>query len=143
MSSSTRRNITLTPAADALLDNVGNASAYLTRLVEQHQRAWQEALRYLLAAGWTRPDILTAAAALNGHLVTLGIDLRDEVALALADLPRIDGVMAINGANLETWPARVADVRREQAIARAVLVLADEFWAGNGACARALDYTRP
>jgi hypothetical protein len=138
MSTSTRRNITLTPAADALLDNVGNASAYLTRLVEQHHRAWQEALRYLLASGWQHVDVVAACSALNGVLVTLGFDVRDEVALSLDDSARLEGILQNSGASPDTWAERVASAQRDVSTARALVALAEEFWAGNLALHRAL-----
>lgn len=138
MSTSNRRNITLTPAADALLDGVGNASAYLTRLVEQHHRAWQESLRYLLATGWQHADIVAACGALNGHFVTFGFDLRGEMALALQDAARLDSVLRDTGASPDTWATRVTQTQQDVSTARAVLSLAEEFWAGNLALHRAL-----
>jgi hypothetical protein len=138
MTTTTRRNITLTASADALLDNVGNASAYLTRLIEQHHRMWQEALRYLLATGWNHEDVVAACAAMNGHYITWAFDIRGEVALSLDDAARLDGILKNSGANADTWAERVASVQRDVATARSVLALTEEFWAGNAALHRAL-----
>lgn len=131
-----KRTISLPDDVHGLLDRVGNASGYLAELVERAWRAWQESLHHLRAIGWTDSEIRCACDVLNGHLVTPGVSLGEDLALSLGDAARLNKTHARWGVGGETWAERVLEVRDQEPVARALWVVVQEFWAGNEELAR-------
>lgn len=133
-----RRLVTLDPGVDALLLSTGNASRYVEQLVTDSWTEWQEALASLRAASWDRPEILAACDALNGHALPGGVGTAWLWA-ELADAERLSGTATRHGVEPAVWAARVEQVRTDADLARALWIVAREFWRGNAALERAIE----
>lgn len=134
-----RKNLSLDPATAAILDGVENASAYVDRLVISRERLWRDAIGIAYAEQLGADVLLAACDALNGYHLTSHLGRRPQaLALELADAEAIGGVCAKHGVAPEQWSRLVQLVRERPEVGGALVVLVEEFWAGNVACERAM-----
>ena len=138
-----RKNFTLAAETLGLLDQVGNASAYVERVILDRWREWQQALGLLAEDGLTTGEILACCDILNGYydLISIGDGLAGRaasVALELHDGQALSRTAQKHGCDLERWRLLVQRVRESQALAGAILTVSREFWAGNEAAEAAI-----
>lgn len=134
-----RKNLSLDPATAAILDGVENASDYVDRLVLGRERLWRDAMGVMLGESIGAPALLAACDALNGyHLSSMLSRTQDALAFELHDAEELNGVCAKHGVKPSAWWRLVKLVRERPEVAGALLVLVEEFWAGNAACERAM-----
>lgn len=118
----------LTNEARDVLNKVGDIAAYLSNVVEQHDRTWRSALSFLRGVGWTVPALRAACDVLNGYWTEegrpatwAGLELHDGAELATSK----------HEVDPEMWAQRCAAVRDNEVEARALLALVREFWCHN------------
>lgn len=123
------RRFSLDPQTIGILDRVGNASAYVDRVVIERHREWVEALDYLEREGWHAAELHAAFDLLNGSLlaadqphVWLSASLEDGGSAELLDRW---------GVSRRVWSARWRQVGQSETLARALWYVVREFWAGN------------
>jgi len=113
------------------LAQLPNASAYVravlrTRL-ERAQAAWQ-ALRQL---GFEPREVLAVADVLNGALLQPELlPLSQTLPAELEDAQALDAVARRHGISAERW-AEIVEAARQETVAYALLLLAEEVLAGN------------
>ena len=110
---------------------------YLSLLIADSWRDWQESLDHLTSSGWSTEELLAACDALNGKLIVARRDLGPQLAATMEDAAIIDGIAKKYNVG-DTWRDRCAQVRSDNTIARALLTVAQEFWRSNRLVARAL-----
>ena len=133
-----RRLLTLDPGIDALLLSTGSASRYVERLVADAWTEWQEALASLLAAGWSRRELLAACDALNGYAM-LGSGRASWIHAELYDAEKLNDLCARHEIDPRVWATRTAQVRDDEGLARALWSVTREWWRGNRAMERAME----
>lgn len=133
-----RRVMSLPDDVDALLDRVGNASEYISRIVTDRWELWLTALNRLVANGWTSNELLAACEALNGHWLTDRADRPVLVAAELREAQQQRRLCEKWNVSPKRWSGRVGLVRASDQMADALVVLAHEFWSGNAACEMAI-----
>jgi|JI10StandDraft_1071094.scaffolds.fasta_scaffold627641_2 hypothetical protein len=134
-----RRTYSLDPSSATLLEQLGNASEYLSRVVQQRWSAWIDALDLLRVEGWTRPEIFAAIDALNGTwLVGAAARSSQGIAPELLDFAALHGGAA-KWEVTDTWSDRVRAVAGSREIADAVVTIACESWAGNTVLDQAIE----
>lgn len=134
-----RKNLSLDPATAAILDGVENASDYVDRVVIARERLWRDAIGVVHGEQIGSALLLAACDALNGyHLTSMLSRTPSAVAFELHDAEELNGVCAKHGVKRDDWVRFVTRVRERPEVAGAVTVLAEEFWAGNAACERAI-----
>lgn len=137
--SQVRKNLSLDPATAAILDGVENASDYVDRLVLGRERLWRDAIGIATAENLGGPVLLAACDALNGYAMSSMLSrTQDALAFELHDAEELNGVCAKHGVKPNAWGNLVKLVRERPEVAGALLVLVEEFWAGNAACERAM-----
>lgn len=125
-----RRLLVVTPEVDALLARVGNASEYVCALVRDASDAWRAGLSRLRECGWDRHEILAACEALS-RLQWIPFS-PDWIAAQLSD---VESVVA----DAAEWRTRVKEVSQDEALTRALLLVAAEYWRGNRDLEQAID----
>lgn len=134
-----RKNLSLDPATAAILDGVENASDYVDRVVIARERLWRDAIGVVHGEQIGSALLLAACDALNGyHLTSMLGRTPSAVAFELHDAEELNGVCEKHGVKRDDWVRFVTRVRERPEVAGAVTVLAEEFWAGNAACVRAM-----
>lgn len=134
-----RKNLSLDPATAAILDGVENASDYVDRVVIARERLWRDAIGVVHGEQIGSALLLAACDALNGyHLTSMLGRTPSAVAFELHDAEELNGVCEKHGVKRDDWVRFVTRVRERPEVAGAVTVLAEEFWAGNAACERAM-----
>ena len=118
-----RRNIYIADDLHQFAAASGNVSGYVQDLISAARTDYIDALATL--AAWDRPMVMACLDAVNGLLWTDGISERDQIT---ADLDDADDLAAKWGLAPERW-ARLLDMSHAEA--RAVRVVAREFWAGR------------
>ena len=135
-----RRTISLDDSTDtALTDLAGDVpiSHYLAGLITRRLQEVRDAWEVLMVAEWSAMETRAAVAALNGTWLT-GHQAGPAIALELHDAARLDkdgprgGYLARWGIPAERWQDRVSQVRARDDVARALVTLAAEWWAGVG-----------
>lgn len=126
MAKNLRMSLTFEPQVHEYLQQIDNASGYLSALVEDAQRAWRLALNDLTEDGWRVEEIRAAMDALNGAWM---IGRPAFVAAELADAERLrGGITEKHGADPARWKGRCESAQKH---GEALLLLAREFWSGN------------
>ena len=133
-----KRNLTLADDVNALLDRVGNASEYISKVVTQRWREWTEALAMLRAAQWSSGELLAACDVLNGYWLVGHGRSGQFVAAELQDGQRLNDICSKWDIAPKTWKLRVLQVAERPEIAIALVTLVEEFWTGNEACEGAI-----
>ncbi|MFQ5425911.1 MAG: hypothetical protein ACE5EV_02400, partial [Gaiellales bacterium] len=110
-------------------------------LVRQHAREWQESLELLRHAGWQREEILAACDALNGLWLIAGMSAASQVSTSLADSAALERLVERHDTGPVTWDGLVRGIAESEPLARALLCVVTEWWAGNGVLQRALERT--
>ena len=131
--------LTLTDEARAVVESVRNRSEYVSELLERRTAAWRLALLHLRSnAGWSPASLLAACDALNGYagLREWQDVVPDYLAMELVDAERLNGTATKWGAAAE-WGGLIAAL--EPTTARALALVAEEFWLGNLELARRLE----
>lgn len=123
-----RRNFSLDDDAAALLSRLDNASHYVSALVRDAWRRWQQAHEALRRAGWDGPALCAACDALNGTWL-LEPRLAGVMSLELHDAQRLSDVCGKWGVDPRRWAELHDGLRDDLAIALRAIVT--EFWAGN------------
>jgi hypothetical protein len=108
-----KTSYTIRPGALGVLAGVGNQSAYLSAVIEQRHAAWIDALEFLFEEGWKKKEIREA----------------------LDQLPQPP---AFSKRPARTVNAAIGSHAVGDTVARALLVLALEWAAGNAELARRL-----
>jgi hypothetical protein len=126
--------MTLPEDVDALLDRVGNASEYVSRIVVQRWELWMTALATLRSAGWTSSEMLAACDALNGHWMLEQARRPEFLADELSDAQRLNNVCDKWDVPPKRWTSRVKSLRDSDDMSAALIVLSREYWCGNEAC---------
>lgn len=135
--SQVRKNLSLDPTTASILDGVENASAYVDRLVQGRERLWRDAIGIAYAEQLGADVLLAVCDALNGYHLTSHLGRHPQaLALELADAglePKI-----AESVPPEQWSRLVQLVRERPEVGGALVVLVEEFWAGNATVARAM-----
>jgi len=126
-----RFNLRLDDDLRSALSALPNASAYVRHSVrsrlERAQAAWT-ALRQL---GFAPREVLAVADVLRGTLIQPELlPLSQTLPVELEDAGRLSNVAARHGISAERW-AEVVEAARQEPVAFALLVLAEEVLAGN------------
>lgn len=105
-------------------------SDYITDLVDERWRDWQDGLEHLRTVGWADAELLAACDALNGKLISARHDLGPQLAATMEDAAIIDGIAKKYNVG-DRWRDRCGEVRASDATARSLLAVVREWWTGN------------
>lgn len=132
-----QRSLTLSTEAQAVLDAVGNYSAYVDAIVLERAKEWTDALALILEYGWRALEIEVACRVLGGY--GLGGAGRDGRFLA-RELERAAkrGLVAESGISERRWKGRLEQIAAQPALAGALVSLTREYWLPNAACHEAI-----
>lgn len=109
------------------LEATGNVSAYLRSSAEKRLAACREAQTLLEQAGWKRNETLALMDLLNGTILSFTFSYSEMLVHEMEDGASLDGVHTKWGITEERWEEMKKMVRQEP-IARAIVVLKEEFW---------------
>lgn len=133
-SGSSQRNLRFTESGHALLDAQSeagtNVSAYVERLVMNAERDTANALARVMASHWTTAELSAVVDVCNGTFTDFTLGASDALAAEMEDGAVLHGLAAKWRCG-DTWRERIKEVAGDEGLARALLHLAREFWAGN------------
>jgi hypothetical protein len=126
------RRLSLDADVEAILEDIstgqGSASAYVSDLVRDAEREWRTANKHLRAAGWGELELCAAFDALNGWM----LDQPPRWAAAeLADAAKLNGLCEKWDVTPDRWTELCGRIEASADEARALVVLAREFWRFN------------
>lgn len=125
-----RINLTLDEGACALLEEVGNGSDYIEKLIGRHHSEWTGALFHIRSLGWRDQEILGVVDLSNGYHPP-GAQLAPGMARVMAEDAEGRGVLARRGIDCDRWHTHAAEVRARPELAQALWILGQEYWFGN------------
>lgn len=141
--SKNRRNLSLDPDVEAILDDIGagqsSASAYIEDLVRDAERDWRTAHQQLNDRGWRPVELLAACEVLNGWgLLSDYGRPASWLAIELADGQRLNDICRKWDVSPERWQAHIQRLADDELEARALACVAREFWRHNTRLERVL-----
>lgn len=118
-------NLTLSDGVRQMLEDTGNRSLYIERIVTERTRLWRESLAHLRNQGWAPSEILAVCDLLNGSIIdTPGM------ALGLSLVAEMREVAGKCGVDVARW-AELTAYAGQEPTARAALAVVAEYWSGN------------
>lgn len=117
--------LTIPDDARAVLDRVGNASDYVSRMVVERRREWTQALYLLVQNDWHVKDIAFACEALGGWHQPFEAPTPAWVAQELRRRAPTEARQKL------LWLKACGRVEESEPLARALTVVSREWWAGN------------
>jgi hypothetical protein len=121
-----RKQLTISPDVDGLLDRVGNISAYVENVVRDRFHRAAQALSALQQAGWKPNEILAVCDVMNGSWLLVQVPTCQSTGLRWRT-----GYASKWDIPSDRWLELAKQVSISEHLAFAIDIVVSEFWAGN------------
>lgn len=104
----------------------GNANAYLRQTARERLHRYKQARERL--SGWSQNELRAVLDVLNGAMLDPTLDVGEQIAASMEDAEKVNSTATAWGIDQSRWNELVSNVHQREPIARAVRIIADEYW---------------